>query len=102
MMQALSLPFKKVTSLQLAVMLYLMYSVIILLSLHAYIAWQSVNVVLGLLALPLVTITQKGNCNHTRYGAAAALLTIVTILLPVKTLLFFTIAFAVFLLQRIS
>ena len=96
MIQALSLPFKKVTSQWMAVVLYLMYAIIIFLSLHAYIAWQSVNVVLGLLALPLVTITQAGNCNNTRYGTAAALLAIVTILLPVKTILFFTIAFACF------
>jgi exosortase N len=100
MMQALSLPFKKVTSQQMGIVLYLMYAVIILLSLHAYIAWQSVNVVLGLLALPLVSITQKDNCNHTRYGTAAALLAIVTILLPVKTLLFFTIAFACFFITE--
>jgi len=94
MMHALSLPFKKVTLKPLAFVLYGMYSIIVLLSLHDYIAWQSVNVILGLMALPLVTVTKGVNCNNTRYGIAAAVLAIIAILLPVKTILFFALAFA--------
>jgi exosortase N len=52
--------------------------------------------VLGLLALPLVTIIQPADCKNIRYGTIAAILAIVTVLLPVKTMLYFTIAFACF------
>jgi len=94
MIHTLSLPLRKVTLQPLALVLYLLYSIIIFLSLHDYIAWQSVNVILGLMALPLVTITTSSGRGNTRYGIAAAALAIVTILLPVKTMLFFTLAFA--------
>jgi exosortase N len=95
MIQAIPVGFKKLTQQQMAALvLYLAYAVIMLLSLHAYIAWQSVNVVLGLMALPLVTIIQPGNTRNTRYGIAAVCFAILTVMLPVKTMLYFTIAFA--------
>jgi exosortase N len=96
MMQALPLPRKMAIPQRMALGLYLVYAVIMVLSLHTYMIWQSVNVVLGLLALPLVTTIQPGNSKHIRYGTAAAMLAILTVLLPVKTLLYFTIAFACF------
>src|SRR5688500_18519651 len=96
MIQALPLSFKMATPKRVALGLYLAYAVIMLLSLHTYITWQSVNVVLGLLALPLVTIIQPADCKNIRYGTIAAILAIVTVLLPVKTMLYFTIAFACF------
>jgi exosortase N len=95
MIQAVPVSFKKLTSIQMAALvLYLAYAVIMLISLHAYIAWQSVNVVLGLIALPLVTVIQPGNTSNTRYGITAVCFAILTVLLPVKTMLYFTIAFA--------
>jgi exosortase N len=51
-------------------------------------------ITMGILALPLVTTIQPGNVNNKRYGIVAAILAIVTVLLPVNTLLYFTIAFA--------
>ena len=51
---------------------------------------------LGLLALPLVTTIQPGNYKNIRYGTVAALFAILAVLLPVKTLLYFSIAFACF------
>src|SRR5688500_5566399 len=96
MMQALPLPRKMAIPQRMALGLYLVYAVIMVLSLHTYMIWQSVNVVLGLLALPLVTTIQPGNSKHIRYGTSAAMLAILTVLLPVKTLLYFTIAFACF------
>lgn len=100
MMQTLPLPFKLVTSQRIALVLYLAYSAITLFALHSYITWQSINVVLGILALPLVTSIQHGNCNCNRYGIAAAILAIVTVILPVKTMLYFTIAFACFFITE--
>ena len=95
MIQAIPVGFKKLTSQQMAALvLYLAYAVIMLISLHAYIAWQSVNVVLGLVALPLVTFIQPGNTSNTRYGITAVCFAIMTVLLPVKTMLYFTLAFA--------
>lgn len=95
MIQALPVTFKKMTSQQMAALvLYMVYVIILLISLHVYIAWQSVNVVLGLVALPLVAIIQPGNTRNIRYGIAAVCFAILTVLLPVKTMLYFTIAFA--------
>jgi exosortase N len=51
-------------------------------------------ITMGILALPLVTTIQPGHVNNKRYGIVAAILAIVTVLLPVNTLLYFTIAFA--------
>lgn len=96
MIQALPLSFKIATPKRMALGLYLAYAIVILIVLHAYIKWQSVNVVLGLLALPLVTVIQPENCRNIRYGTAAALFALLTILLPLKTLLYFTVAFACF------
>lgn len=96
MIQALPISFKIATPKRMALGLYLMYAIVILIVLHAYIKWQSVNVVLGLLALPLVTIIQPESCRNIRYGTAAALFALLTVLLPLKTLLYFTVAFACF------
>lgn len=96
MIQPIPIPFKMSTPLRITGLLFLAYSVVIVLSLHAYIAWQSLHLVLGILALPFVTIIQPGSFNNKRYGIAAALLAIATVLLPIKTILFFTISCACF------
>jgi exosortase N len=96
MIQALPLSFKMATPKRIALGLYLVYAIVILIVLHAYIKWQSVNVVLGLLALPLVTVIQPQNYKNIRYGTGAALFALLTVLLPLKTLLYFTVAFACF------
>jgi exosortase N len=100
MIQALPLSFKMATPKRMALGLYLVYAIVMLVALHTYLEWQSVNVVLGLLALPLVTVIQQGNCNSMRYGTAAALFALLTILLPHKTLLYFSIAFACFFVME--
>ena len=100
MIQALPLPFKWATLKLIALVLYLMYASVMLLSLHSYLAWQSLNVILGVIALPLVTIIQPAKCNNIRYGIVTALLAMVTVLLPVKTMLYFTVAFACFFITE--
>jgi exosortase N len=96
MIQALPLSFKIAAPKRMALGLYLVYAMVILIVLHTYIKWQSVNVVLGLLALPLVTVIRSENCRNIRYGTAAALFALLTVLLPLKTLLYFTVTFACF------
>ncbi len=53
MIQALSLPGKLATPQRMALGLYLVYAVLMLLSLHAYISWQSVNVVLWIIGIAI-------------------------------------------------
>jgi exosortase N len=96
MIQALPLSFKIETPKRMALGLYLVYAIVMLVALRTYLEWQSVNVVLGLLALPLVTVIQQDNGKNIRYGTAAALFALLTVLLPHKTLLYFSIAFACF------
>ena len=96
MIQALPLSFKMATPQRMALGLYLVYAIVMLVALRTYLEWQSVNVVLGLLALPMVTVIQQHNGKNIRYGTAAALFALLTVLLPHKTLLYFSIAFACF------
>lgn len=94
MIQALPLSVKMETQKRMALGLYLAYAILVLVALHAYVKWQSVNIVLGLLALPLVTVIKQQNYKNIRYGTLAACVALLTILLPVKTLLYFSVAFA--------
>lgn len=96
MIQALPLSIKITTPKRMALGLYLLYAIVMLFALSTYIKWQSVNIVLGLLALPLVTVIQHGNYKNIRYGTMAALVALLTILLPQKTMLYFSVVFACF------
>lgn len=96
MIQALPLLFKIATPKRMALGLCLLYAIIMLFALNSYIKWQSVNIVLGLLALPLVTVVQHENYKNIRYGTVAALVALLTVLLPQKTMLYFSVAFACF------
>ncbi|MBO9199107.1 MULTISPECIES: exosortase N [Niastella] len=93
MIQTLPLPLRTDKSQRMALAFFLAYAVIMALSLHAYLAWQSLPVIMGVLALPLVTTLQPGY-GKKRYGIVAAMMAMVTMLLPVNTLLYFTLAFA--------
>lgn len=73
-----------------------LYAAILLYALRTYILWQSVNVLLGVIALPVVTMIRPGNKKRYRYAVMAIVFSLLSILLPVKTLLYFTIAFALF------
>lgn len=96
MIQALPLSFKIATPKRMALGLYLLYAIVMLFALSAYIKWQSVNIVLGLLALPLVTVIQHENYKNITYGTVAALVALLTVLLPQKTMLYFSVVFACF------
>lgn len=74
---------------------FLFYAVLLICALHTHIMWRSVNVLLGLIALPVVTTIRYGNKGYTRYAWAAILLTILCIWLPVNTLYYISVALAV-------
>jgi exosortase N len=74
---------------------FLFYAVLLIYGLHTHIMWKSVNVLLGLIALPIVTTIRYGNKGYTRYAWAAMLLSALCIWLPVNTLFYIALALAV-------
>lgn len=70
------------------------YAGVMLFTLHDYIGWQSANVILGLLALPLVTRITGMNGHHYRYGILAMGTAVLSCYVPTNTLLYFSIVFA--------
>lgn len=76
--------------------LLMLYGAIFLYALRQYIQWQSVNVILGLIALPFVVIKWQDVYRSLRYGWMASLSALLALLLPVNTLLYFAILFAIF------
>jgi len=73
---------------------FLGYAAIMILILHDYIGWRSVNVVLGLMSLPLVTRITAKNGNHFRYGVLAIGTAVLACFVPTNTLLYFSIVLA--------
>jgi exosortase N len=96
MMPSLQIPANKWAINRLAVLLYLAYAVMMLLALHTYIAWQSVNVLLGVIAMPMVITFQPKHKQSVRYGILALCCSALCLLLPVKTVLYFAIVLACF------
>ena len=96
MMPSLQIPVNKFTINRFAVLMYLAYAVMLLLALHTYIAWQSVNVLLGVIAMPMVITFQSQHKQAVRYGILALCCSALCLLLPVKTVLYFAIVFACF------
>src|SRR5687767_7238761 len=80
--------------------LYLAYGIIGWLALQQYVSWQSVNVILGFIAMPIVITIQRENKSNIRYAWMALIFAIACIWLPVKTLLFFAIVFACFFITE--
>ena len=71
---------------------FLGYAAIMIL--HDYIGWRSVNVVLGLMSLPLVTRITGKNGNHYRYGVLSIITAVLACFVPTNTMLYFSIVFA--------
>ena len=78
-----------------AILCLLFYTGILFYALHTHIMWRSVNVLLGLIALPVVTVIKKGDTGRFRYAWLAILLSVLCVWLPVKTILYFAIALSV-------
>jgi exosortase N len=75
-----------------AIMVLLFYAAILYYALRSHIIWQSVNVLLGLIALPVVTVIRTREKGNFRYAVFAILLALCCIALPVKTLFYGAIA----------
>lgn len=73
---------------------FLAYITIMIVILHDYIGWKSVNVMLGLLSLPLVTRITASNGNYYRYGILAMVTAVMACFVPTNTMLYFSIVLA--------
>ena len=74
------------------------YITLAVIALRDYLPFQSVNFILGLMALPFVLQSRgKEQCGY-RFGWVMLVCGILCFILPVSTLLYFTICFALFFL----
>jgi exosortase N len=69
------------------------YTGLFAITLNAYIHWQSVNFITGMLAVPVVANISTGVRSY-RYGIVALLFGSIALLLPINTVLYFTFLFA--------
>ena len=76
----------------------LVYMSVLILALREYLLWQSVNFLLGIGAMVMVTTIDRQKLNSQRYAWLSVVLALLAFWIPVKTLLFFSIVFAFFFL----
>ena len=76
----------------------LAYAFIVWFALSGYLLWQSINFLLGLTALLVITEIDVTKKIHLRYGWLAMALAAVAYILPLKTVLYFSLVFAIFFL----
>ncbi len=76
--------------------LLIAYTTTILIFLRSYLVWQSLNVVVGIAGVLLIWDCKNNQKGAQRFGWLALLALFVSALLPVKTMLFFTIILAMF------
>jgi len=74
------------------------YAVLFVITLQNYIVWQSVNFILGLIALSLAPLTPASQKNSTRFGIAALCCAAIYLVLPAKTVLYTSLVLALFFL----
>ncbi|NML20480.1 exosortase N [Pseudoflavitalea sp. G-6-1-2] len=70
------------------------YGVILVCFLQNFASWKSLNVLLGLIALPLVTRVKGLNGVDYRYGICAFVCALLTFFAPANTLLYWAVVFA--------
>src|SRR6185503_11562679 len=84
---------------QYAILMILAYAALFICTLSSYIQWQSVNFITGIIAMSMVTRFDQ-NSRSGRYGVFAFLLTLISVLLPINTILYFAFTFTIlFLLE---
>ena len=98
MIRSLTISSPKFTIKPLALLIALVYISILVLALREYLLWQSVNFLLGLGAMVMVTTIDRQKLNSQRYAWLSVILALLAYWIPVKTLLFFSIVFACFFL----
>lgn len=98
MIQARSMLFSRKNTSPLLLLTGACYAAAAWLGLRQYLLWQSVNFLLGMVAMIMVTKTDPQRKNSIRYAVASILFALLSCLLPLKTMLFVTIVFAFFFL----
>lgn len=98
MIQAKSISFPKQNHTWFLVPLALSYLLFALLGLKDYLLWQSLNFMLGVLAMLMVTKTDSAQKGNFRYAFGSLVFALLSCWLPLKTLFFISILFAVFFL----
>jgi exosortase N len=89
----------KFTSRQFAIPVMLVYAALFVITLSSYIQWQSVNFITGMIAILLVAKFDQSK-RSARYGILALLFSLISLLLPINTILYFAFGFTVlFLLE---
>ena len=82
-----------------AVLLMMIYAVLFIITLNSYIQWQSVNFITGIVAMPLVAKFDQTE-RSGRYGVLALLFSLISLILPINTILYFAFTFIIlFLLE---
>jgi exosortase N len=76
------------------------YIILAVVALRNYLPFQSVNFILGLMALPFVLQIQGREKRSYRFGWIVLVCVILCFLIPVSTILYFTICFALFFLME--
>lgn len=76
------------------------YIILAVIALRNYLPFQSVNFILGLMALPFVLQIQGRERRSYRFGWIVLVCSILCFIIPVKTLLYFTVCFALFFLTE--
>jgi exosortase N len=94
MSAAFSLNTKQFAFVRWYYVLPLIYIVLLVTALQNYIQWQSVNFLIGTLSLPVAAEINTAKKGSVRYGILALLFGVLAFLFPVKTLLYFTVLFA--------
>lgn len=94
MIAALPLPVKRIALNKWAILITLFYVGIVWYALRTHIIWESVNVLIGIMVLPVATIIRKGRTGSLRYAYMALAIAICCITLPVKTLLYLSVGMA--------
>jgi exosortase N len=74
------------------------YITLAVIALGNYLPFQSVNFIIGLMALPFVLQIQRREKRSYRFGWIVLVCSILCFIIPVSTILYFTICFALFFL----
>ena len=76
------------------------YSIIFVLVLRKYIVWQSVNLILGMISIPFISTIDPAIKKNHKAAIIAVIVTALSFALPVKTMVFASVLFAVmFIIQ---
>jgi hypothetical protein len=97
MIRSLTISPSRISAKPLAWIIAVVYISVLVLALREYLLWQSVNFLLGLGAMIMVTTVDRQKINSQRYAWLSLLLALLACWIPVKTLLFFFHSICLFL-----